>query len=366
MDPVDRLAAYLADELHADERAQLEVELRRDPELRRTLEAMQRADDALAQLPAATPPEGFDERLDAVVDATLAELLGRAGEHTVVGHEPDPAGNDGTDTDEPVDELAARRRRRVTSGVLGAAAAGLILVVGGILAVQTGGDHDRADQDAAGDVMMESFDADSDPTDESADSDDAADDGAADDDGPVIVDEGRVLDAGDLETLLDADVLVTLASQQLDEAAGTELAERFQLRFHAANMFSADDREAPDAPETNEDLADQDSDDAAEPDEEPDEEPEPEGEEDVASRPGALDADPSTVIARCLAVIHGTDPTAIPAYGELATVDGVDAVILGVVVADPDTGRFDHREVWVLDRDSCQVLRTLRADSGAG
>jgi hypothetical protein len=53
----------------------------------------------------------------------------------------------------------------------------------------------------------------------------------------------------------------------------------------------------------------------------------------------------------------GADPDAIPAYAELATFEDADAIVLGLVTPDPETGAFTRNEVWVLDRATCQLLR---------
>ncbi|MEX2324816.1 MAG: hypothetical protein WD576_03630 [Nitriliruptoraceae bacterium] len=75
MDPVDRLAAYLADELSPGEREALEADVARDPVLRGELAAMQRADYALKRVVSVGPPTGYTRRLLDVVDRTLDDVL---------------------------------------------------------------------------------------------------------------------------------------------------------------------------------------------------------------------------------------------------------------------------------------------------
>ncbi|HEX9765268.1 MAG TPA: RseA family anti-sigma factor, partial [Nitriliruptorales bacterium] len=90
METGERLSAYLAGELDADETAALEVELAGDPALRARLERIRAADQALRSLPPVAPPAEFSMR--------LREALA----HEVTRHEASPG----------ADELAQRRLRR--------------------------------------------------------------------------------------------------------------------------------------------------------------------------------------------------------------------------------------------------------------
>ncbi len=111
MESADRLARHLAGELSPTEAAAVEALLARDPALSADLQAMRRADDALADLSSIAPPDGFDQRLRTAVDRELERAL-RPGQ---------------------VVELAPRGRRTWTVP-LAAAAAAVIGIAGiGIL-----------------------------------------------------------------------------------------------------------------------------------------------------------------------------------------------------------------------------------------
>lgn len=190
MDDNERLAAYLDgdDELSPSERAELEDELARRPELRARLDSLRGLDEALGSLPPPTPREGFDQRLDAAVDEALDRHLG--------------------------DELAARRRR-VPRWAL-AAAAGLLLVLGGAgVAVNLLGP--TADESTVADAPAE-----------------------ADRTVPVTV-SGRSYDEADARGLLDDERFEALAGEPLRELAEPEAAPP------AAGQDAVGDRRA-DAP----------------------------------------------------------------------------------------------------------------------
>lgn len=127
MEAGERLAAYLAGDLDADERAAIEAQLARDPALRQRLERIRHVDALLGGMEDVEPRPGFRERLD---DRLRTELGGDVG-----------------------DELADRRerRRRVWRPVAVAAAAAAIVGVVGVTAgvvLRGGGAADRAETTA--------------------------------------------------------------------------------------------------------------------------------------------------------------------------------------------------------------------------
>jgi hypothetical protein len=321
VDPAERLAAYLAGDLDADEHTALEAELARDAALRGELAGMRRADAALAELSSPTPPVGFEDRLRAALAPVLAGELGSDADHaTAVAAPASPTG----------DELAARRRQRRERPrwvpVLGGVAASLVLVAAGISAVSLLRGDDAEDGFA---VTMDAM------------TDDA---GApeADGDGPVVVTEGRSLDSDDADDLLAGPVLDELVGRELDPATGAELAERWSAQLGAdattALQLPSDERAEGDVPD-------------AAADDEAVEETAP------AEEAAAADVDDGTAIARCLTELLGGGDAAIPAYVELATFEDRPAIVFGLVSVDPATGAFTRPEVWILDRADCQVLR---------
>jgi hypothetical protein len=373
VDPADRLAAYLADELRADERAELEAALARDPGLRRMLAAMRRADGAVARLDPPTPAPGFDDRFDAAVDAVLAETLDPSG----TANDAHGAWSHRQAAD---DELAARRRR-VPTAALGAAAAGLVLLVGGVVITQLVGDDRSATEQA--------LDTDADVADEEA----ADVEGV---DGPTVVADDREVDADDLDALLAADELTGLADQRLDELTGGDLARAYQVQLGQQPELQAFDDAQDDAQDTAPEDAptadapdaagDQDGDDSGDAEVAPEAEMEADQPEDgvddedarrqrgtvldpedlpeVRTREGEpLDDDATQDLARCLGEVLAGGPGAIPVYAELATFDGEDAVVLGLLTTEPASGAFTRREVWALSRDDCQVLRFSQDDA---
>ena len=356
MDPVDRLAAYVAGDLDADEHAALEAELARDPVLRGQLDALLRADEALTEVRSPEASPGFEARLHQALDAVLEDELGPA----------------------VVDELASRREARSKRGwagqglgwprlLVGGAAAAAILVVGGLV-LGTGGpfgsdeaaeDHMAAmDSDDAGEPGIESF---------------ASPYG----DAPTIVAAGRQLDDADLDALRDSDQLA-LRELGLDGAAGQELAATFQAALGSADaagsegipgsddggMDAADAGQESAADDADEDAAGDagDADEDAAGDAEIAEEGD--GEQRQRALPELRTADGTLVsvadrevIARCLDELLSGGRDAIPVYVELATYQDADAVVFGLVTPDPATEAYTRSEMWVLDAATCQVLR---------
>lgn len=360
MDASERLAALLADELDADERIALEGELARDPELRADLEAMERADAGLAELRSPEPAARFEQRLDELMTATLAKVLGDAGDAPRTGH-----GRSGASED----PFTARRRDRTSrrmQAMISVAAAAVVLVGSGALLTSLGslsGDdaaemaEDSGLSDSAGSAEQER-----DTSDEALESE------ASVIDGPVLVAEDRTLDDDDLDGLLAGGELDVVASQGYDADLGREVAGRFQSDLGAgapreggqADLDRDDRADGEDSAESSGDSDDPAEDGARE---------ESAEDGDVAAsrvpelvtRDGApLEPDAAADVARCLEEVLSAEPDAIPAYTELATYQDAEAIVLGLVTLDPETGTFSRSELWVLDRASCQLLRFVQ------
>jgi hypothetical protein len=335
VDASERLAALLAGDLDADERIALEAELARDAELRADLEALERADAHLERLPSPEPPAGFEQRLDDRVTATLAEVLGAPEEQLRTGSTGQGVGN----------EFTARRQRRASrrmQAMVGVAAAAVVLVGSGVLLTSFGGDDDAETADDTG--MFTTTDSADDADEEAADADEVVAGG------PIVVAEDRTLDADDLDDLLAGGELEQVAAQGYDAGLGQQVAGRFQAELgvrEPAVEARPDDLDAAD-----EDRALQEA---------PAEESAEDGSvalPELFTRDGAsLSPAEAADLARCLEEVVGADPDAIPAYAELATFEDADAIVLGLVTPDPETGAFTRNEVWVLDRATCQLLR---------
>lgn len=322
MDHSERLADYLAGELDADERVALEAMLARDAALRAELDALRRADAALAELSTPVPSAGFDARLDARLDRELDAVLGDAA-----------AGAPGAS---PVrDELAAHRARRqpprwavATSGV----AAGLVILAGAGLAISNVLTADDADETAG---ALQTFDADA-PT-ELAEAESAAPLA----EGPLLVAGERELDDATVGEILVGGPELTGFPADPEIAGG--LRDAFAAAFGVAPADEAPAEEAPD-------------DDAAAADDRADAPPGPEADGAAELR---IDGEVAEAgfrdVARCLGVLLADSPHALPVYAELGVRDGEPVVALGLVDEDPTTSTFARQEVWVLARSSCEV-----------
>lgn len=352
MDAAERLAALLADELDADERLALEAELARDPGLRADLDAMERADARLAELQPPAPTAGFERRLDELMTTTLAEVLGDAEPRTV------GSGASGAD-----DEFTARRDRssRRLQAMIGVAAAAVVLAGSGVLLTSLGsfGGDDAAEtaEDSGAAAVTGSAEPESDPSDESLETE------AFVTDGPVVVSEDRTLDDDDLDELLAAGELDVVASQRYDDDLGREVAGQFQsdLGVRAPQESGAADLDRDGSGDDSEGS------DASAEDDAPQEESTDDGDMAVSSVPELLTRDGAPLepaatadVARCLEEVLSADPGAIPAYAELATYEDAEALVLGLVTLDPETGAFTRSELWVLDRATCQLLRFVQ------
>jgi hypothetical protein len=335
----ERLAAYLAGELDADETVALEATLARDTGLRAELAAMRHADEVLAALPATELPEGFERRLHAAVGAELAAQLHASGDEAT-GRERTPARH--------TDELATRRERRGWSWV--PAFAGAAAAVAVLAAVVVGiGPLGGAGDDAADTVMsLEADDADG------AEEEMAAEALPGPGEAPTLVAGDRDLDEALADELLASIELQAVADQALGADAGRSVATSWAdaLRLAIPGGFEAGTTAAPSTTQDDRETADDaDTDDALA------------GMQERAVGPvrllaeGALDEEDGAAVTRCLDEVLAGGVDAIPAYLELATFDGEEVVILGLVTFDPATGGFTRPEVWILDRVDCQVRR---------
>jgi hypothetical protein len=331
--PSERLAALVAGELSTDERRALEAELARDPDLRAQLEAMERADAALAAEPHTELPDGAEDRLLAALAPTLDAELGAS------------------EVGEASDELAARRatrgRRRTWLTAAGGVAAA-IAAVAVVLPNLTGSGDDSAE---TADVAMDSG--------EDTASMEAADDdaGGAFPEGPTVTGGDRELDVDGADALLAAPELEAVAGSALapEDAAGLGADWATRLGAPLAGAASEEDALSDFGTEAETESAD---DGAAQ-----DEEAPTEGGADAADRAGAgagvlvgpdVDGDALADVGRCLETLLATGDVAIPVTAELVVFDGDPAIAFGLVSQDAD-GQVQRREVWVLDRATCEV-----------
>lgn len=351
MDRAEQLADYLAGTLTPEEHAALSAELARDADLRAQHEAMRAGDRALDQLSSPTPPTGFEERLDAALADELASILG--------GSEPAPGAERRAHAPDSSDELAARRagRQRTDAGwprwvtaVSGAAAALIVLAGAGVVFSGMLGSGD----DAA--VTTESMDTD-DGGMESAE--DQATLQAAPDEGPLLRATDRDLDEDAALAMLDDAEAFAFADRNLDEAGTRELATTYAQALGAAPRAAADDGAAEaEADTADEGAADQDTaqEDAG----------------DAEALQGPTDAgaplrmDPEISeeqrihVGRCLETLLGDEAGIVPVYAELTSFEGDPVILFGFVTEDPETDLFTRREVWIVDRDTCQVRLFLQ------
>ena len=326
MDTGERLAAYLSGDLDPDERTALEAELAGDPALRAHLERIREADLALASLPDVELPEGFHDRLQERLAPALDTVLS--------------------------DELAARRARRgAPRWVLAASAAAAVLaVVAGGISVVTGGGGDDATDSAGGDAGMA---LDRQATEESG----MAEGMLAPSAGPVVADRGRTLGRDDLQALAtDPDVQAALADGPVATDPGAvalDYATALGMPSGTADLGGGTETTAP-----------RDGEDAA---------------TDSAPRPptaasdllldvtvlGDVSDEERATVGACLAVLYeATDQPVVPVYAELAEdTDGTPVVVYAALAPDAD-GDYNRLEVWMLDRDTCQVRLFVQDDLG--
>jgi anti-sigma factor RsiW len=337
VDPADRLAAYLAGELDAAEHAAVAAALARDPALRADLAALERADGAMAALRSPQPPDGFEQRLEQAVARELGAVLGTPGPARGSGH---------TSSRRTVPRGAGAARRHRLLPALGGVAASLVVLLAGIGIVGSlvGEDGDDGDQLAG-----------------ATEADDVTT--TTDGEGPTVVALDRTLAPEDVDALLDAPALTALASSEPGRADGEALARRWAEQLHAdygtsalgprapGDVPAADDADASVGAEAADGGRPADDAGGAEPIEEATDDAGPADEQEDGP------PDVEAAVGACLGRLLGPDDPAIPAYVELLTYRGRPAIAYGLVVPDPPSGRYTAREVWVLDRADCAVLR---------
>lgn len=309
MDTGERLAAYLADELGVEDRAELEAQLARDPQLRARLDAIARSDGVLASLPDVDPPPGFRARLDERLDR---ELAAGAGSGAVVG-----------------DALAARRARRSRAlrPLLTAAAVAAVVAAVGVSA----GALLRGAGDDAG------------PTTAAAPE---AEFGAAADAGgpsisPVVTDNDY--DDQELARLAVGVDVSAIVPPGLTAEEAQPLADLLQGQLLGGPAVAAQESRASGAGG---------------------------GDElDAAARAGSADAgavaEDVPAHERCLPQLldDAPDPL-VPVHVELARYRGESAVIYVFASPDPETGTYQRIEVWAVARADCHILSYAPYDRG--
>lgn len=317
MDTGERLAAYLAGDLDADEARRLEGELARDPSLRARLAQTRRLEEALGDLPEVAVPAAFSQRLR---DAVQRELDER-----------------------PVhrDQLAERRQRRAGGlpgwlPALAGAAAALVAVVavGAVLTGGMGGSDSDTGDEAAGEMADTAMDT------GRAQDDGAAESLAAPIEGPAVVDVSASYDADTLEGLVDLEPVRRVVDRGLVDEAASETADRYAAalttRPQGARATDGGGEAATEAaPEEGADDGRATAD---------------------LQRTGDVSEEDLETIRGCLAPLLSDDEPLIPVYAELATFDGRDAIVYGLVAHDPETDAFTRVQVWVVDRSDCEVL----------
>jgi anti-sigma-K factor RskA len=309
LDTGERLSAYLAGELDADERTAVEADLRRDPALRARLERLRRAERGLADLPAVDPPPGFSDRLRAAVAAELAaedEVAPRRGSATARGGRPS--------------------RPWRTFGAAVAAAAGIVVLGAGAGVVLRGGSlGSPAAETAAGSRAQAEKTAAPEVT--VAETDNDFDD----------LELQRLAVNVDTQFVLPPDLnardAAPLAAELQDQLLGGE--------DRAASAGGSDGGGAEAAAQT------------------ADRGRQPAGEVREASPAGA----PPAAVGRCLSAIvsEQTDPL-IPVYVEVARYEAVPAVVYVFAAEEPGSGTYRRVEVWAAARSDCRVLSTARYD----
>lgn len=324
METGERLAAYLAGELDADEVRALEADLAREPRLRARLAAIRATDEALAGLPEVAVPAAFSEQLRAAVASELDEQLGGGG--TGVG-----------------DELAARRVRRGAGGARRsgegrtwwpqlAAAAAVLAVVGTVsVGVLSGGGDDDAATDEGGEVAMESM----------------AVEPAA---GPTVIAAGRSFDTDSLVELADDARFDEIVTQGLSGADASRMADEHE------DALEGDTSIAESGPADGGEMATESAD-------SPVTMQAPPTDDDIGLRTvGEVSEADLEAVRRCLPELLEADAAVIPVYVELATFEGADAIVYGLVGNDPDRDSYRRVELWVVDRADCQVLHFAQVD----
>lgn len=316
----ERLAAYVSGDLEPDETAAVEAALARDPALRAELARIRRLDAELAALPDVEPRPGFDVRLRSAVADELDRL--------------------------PFDDVAARRASRTPSpslrrlGIAAAAAAAVAVVGAGLAQLVTGGGDDETAGMAALDSAEEGAAGEMDAPEAAF---------AAPPSGPLVVAEGRAVTQDELGTVVaDRELFGRLAGPLSETGDPTIVAEAFRDLFFVstgrAGGTAAADRDATDG----DDDAQADTEAAA---------PDEGRAAGVSAQLEVQGATPDELedVRGCLPAVLESDTPVIPLYAEVLTFEGIPALLYVVASPDPATGGYDRAELWVVERDSCQV-----------
>ena len=322
MDPGERLAAYLVDELDAEERTALEAELARDAGLRARLEAIRRSDALLADLPDIAPRPAFSARLRAAVD----DELEAQGAPTVV-HRLGPL----------------RWRRAWVPGLAAAAAVIAAIAVAGVMLRPWGGSGSEtastAESAAGGPEQPRALGAAPAPP------------------GPVVLAAGTTYSQDDLEALASSAAVAPVADERLRGPEADQVAQRYTQAFSPPGAGGG---AAESAPEPEAGIAAN-----AEPTE--NRTTSPESSQDMTAAVPAAPAGPLDVrgdvsdadlaaVRQCLPpLLADAGHPLIPTYAELATYQGERVIVYGLVGPDPTTGDYTRVEIWAVARDSCQT-----------
>ena len=307
METGERLAAYVAGDLDADERAELEAELARDPALRRQLALIERADTALRDLAEVNPPPGFSLRLHDRLATELATT--------------------------PRDELAVRRPARAAwrPFVTAAAAAAVLVVVGlggGILLRGGGAANDGGTTmaDGSGVVPIET-DNDYNPQELERLA--------------VGVDLGVPADMDAVEASAAAENAVPGGPEPM--GAGAEGAEAEGAGEGGSTGGGAEPPAGGNADDQGSDRA-----------------PRAESTEGTAAQAQFAANDP---VATCLQqLLEGTTDPLVLAHVEIARYEGEPAIIYVFAALDPSSGEYRRAVVYAMAREDCFLLTVVQYD----
>jgi negative regulator of sigma E activity len=329
----ERLAAYLAGELDADESRALEAQLARDPSLRARLASIRATDELLSGLTPIEVPAAFSARLRGTLSDELDDRLAAP--------------------DADTDQLAARRAGRRADGrgrgwwpQLAAAAAVVAIAGIGVSTLVSGSDQARESADTAEEMTTM-----------------VAPEPAA---GPTVVAAGRSFDPESLRELAEDERFDALMAQRFsdDEAAAAAEAHEGAMGGGTADDGDAATAETGPAPQSRPEGGTDGSDEDAPP-------------QDSALAPPAEDADRGefglrtvgevseadlAAVRRCLPSLLEAGTTVIPVYAELVTFSGDEAIVYGLVGKDPEQDGYRRVELWVVGRTDCQVLHFTQVD----
>lgn len=302
MEPDTRLADYLDDLLGTDERAEVDEALSRDADLRARLDAMRRADVALASERSPEPSEGFrgrlTEQLEPAVTARIARDAARQAWH----------GGGGP-------------RRRSLPTLVAAAALVAVVAIGFGISTWTGPGGTSDDMHAA-DAPVDA------PADDALTAESFRAEAVPGLDGPVIVSGDRVIDDAPA-SVLELDPMVLMADAGLARPEAEAIARDWRDRIIGA--APGEETSGADAPAATLEM-----------------------ESGIASTQPELDGGTPDGVRQCLVEVLDTEPMPIPVYVETARgADDEPVLVFGLVSLDPVTSAYTRREVWIVDADGC-------------